>query len=713
MFHSRWIMLAAAGCVACASASAQEWKMAQVKLPSELKHPIIACTGEELACLRAAYSGSGPAHDVVAAMIAQADAAMNKPLLFPPRGGQHNQWYQCDTCQIALKTIDDTHHQCPQCKKVYSGEPYDDVLFSRTHHANIRAAYAAAWAYAVTGKAEYARLAADVLCGYAQRYGQYAYHNAARTPGNAPGGGRLFEQTLDEAYFVAFDIAPAADLVWDALSAEQRQAIREGLLLPMLVNVDRHQAGKGNWQTFHNAAMLWGGAVLNDASWVNKALSDPDNGFGLQMKVSVSSDGMWYENSWAYHFYTLSGLVNMAEGARRLGADLWSHPNFKKMFTLPARYTMPDGSLPRFGDDPGCQATIAPGLMECAYHAYRDSTIAMLLPSRPIWETVLLGRDANAPLPKPTTAASEVFRGAGHAVLRAQGSSGLAAVITFGPYGGFHGHFDKLSFVLFGQGRELGVDPGRAYSQAYRLPIHTGWYKATVAHNTVLVDGNSQEPAEGKLEFFAANADYAAVTASLALPAAHASRFTKSDPGVFRRTLCLTGSYALVFDVLETSQPQRFDWIYHNRARGVRCAQAQKPRPLDDRFSGREYINNVLGGEAAGPITVEFDDPNGLTRVMVAEGEAAEVRTGDGVGASVVDRVPLTIVTRRGEQVTFAAVIEPLAGGAKGRVKSVAARREGDDHVVTVASDAGEDTYTISPASVTITRDHKTLLSSE
>ncbi len=713
MINAKYIALLAAGLCACAAAGAQEWKMAPVKLASEMKHPVIACTAEELARLAAAYAAAGPEHDVVAGMIAQADAALKKPLVFPPRGGQHNQWYQCDTCQIGLKTIDETHHQCPQCKKVYSGEPYDDVLFSRTHHTNLRGAYAAAWAYAITHKPEYARQAADVLCGYAQRYGQYAYHNAARTAGDAPGGGRLFEQTLDEAHTLSFVIAPTYDLVAPALSAEQRGAICDGLLRPILVSVDRHKAGKNNWQTFHNSAMLWGGAVLGDANWVNKALSNKDNGFELQMKVSVSSDGMWYENSWGYHFYTLSGLVNLAQGARRLGVDLWSHPNFKKMFTLPAGYTMPDSSLPRFGDDAGCKATTTPDLMECAYHAYRDGTIAALLPSQPIWETVLLGRDANAPLPKPPAAASEVFRGAGHAVLRTQGSAGLAAVITFGPYGGFHGHFDKLSFVLFGRGRELGVDPGRAYSQAYRLPIHTGWYKATVSHNTVLVDGNSQAPAEGKLEFFAANANYAAVTASLALDAAQQSKFNPSAPGVFRRTLCLGGDYALVFDTIETSQPQRFDWLYHNRGQRVRCEQGTKPLPLGDAFHGHEYINNVLGANASGPVVVEFDDPNGATRVVLAEGEGTEIRTGDGVGASVVDRVPMMIVTRRGQQVTFAAAIEPLTRDAKGKVKSVAVKREGDGHVVTVTTDAGEDVYTISPAAVTITRGDKTLLSGE
>ena len=135
------------------------------------------------------------------------------------------------------------------------------------------------------------------------------------------------------------------------------------------------------------------------------------------------------------------------------------------------------------------------------------------------------------PPPQPGPRASKLFPGAGHAILRSSGEKGLAAAFTFGPYGGFHGHLDKLSFVLFGYGRELGVDPGRAKSQAYRLPIHSRWYKATLGHNAVLVDGQSQNPATGKLEIFAASGRYSAVVA----------RCDEAYPGVHhRRLLCLT-----------------------------------------------------------------------------------------------------------------------------------------------------------------------------
>lgn len=88
---------------------------------SQLPHPRIAVTSPELARLRAAYQGDDrDARQVVAKIVKEADAALKRPLEFPPRGGQHNQWYQCDKCQIALQTVDPTHHKCPKCSTLYT-----------------------------------------------------------------------------------------------------------------------------------------------------------------------------------------------------------------------------------------------------------------------------------------------------------------------------------------------------------------------------------------------------------------------------------------------------------------------------------------------------------------------------------------------------------------------------------------------------------------
>ena len=123
-------------------------------------------------------------------------------------------------------------------------------------------------------------------------------------------------------------IAPAYDLIEgsDALTDDERKAICDGLLTPMLENIGKNRSGKSNWQTWHNAAMLSAGAVLGDKAWVERAIADPGNGFVDQMTLSVSDDGMWYENSWGYHFYTLSAMIHLAEYSRRLNIDSLEPP---------------------------------------------------------------------------------------------------------------------------------------------------------------------------------------------------------------------------------------------------------------------------------------------------------------------------------------------------------------------------------------------------
>lgn len=148
------------------------------------KHPVIACTPDELSRLRTAYHVKDKSRAPVLKIVKSAEKALMKPVIFPPRGGQHNQWYQCDTCQTALKTVDATHHQCPKCKHIYTGEPYDDVIFSRVHSDNLKRLHAAAWAYAVTGDLRFADFARQVLLGYADRYRQYPYHSASRNQSN-------------------------------------------------------------------------------------------------------------------------------------------------------------------------------------------------------------------------------------------------------------------------------------------------------------------------------------------------------------------------------------------------------------------------------------------------------------------------------------------------------------------------------------------------
>lgn len=684
------VLLTVLSCLPAAGGTSAQPDL-KIVLP-EREHPCLACTAEELGRLRRAYRGQDAEYDVVAAYVKDAERFIDDPVDFPERGGQHNQWYQCDACQMALKTVDATHHQCPKCTKVYSGPPYDDVIFSRRHDRNLQQMLSAAWAYAISSDARFAEYAAGVLLAYAERYTEYPYHSASRETQSSWGrkaGGHLYEQTLTEASSLATHIGPAYDLIHDSgtLSATDHRKIREGLLLPMLRNIDKNQAGKSNWQTWHNAAMLWGGALVQDPAWIRKAVADPDNGFYHQMDVSVSQEGMWYENSWGYHFYTLQALVNMAETVRRVDVNLWSDERLKRMFTLPIHYTMGDGMLPRFGDDVNSSVKRVGRLFEPAYRAYEDPQILALLDDRPRFESVLLGRDVRVTT-EPPALKSMVFEDAGHAILRSHGPAGLTAAMTFGPYGGFHGHFDKLSFVFFGYGQELGVDPGRARSQAYRLPIHTNWYKATISHNAVLVDGRSQKPAAGKLLLFEPESNYTAVAASC----------DDAYPGVrHTRWLIMTDTYLLVCDRLHSDTERRFDWLYHNRGKRVICDAALETVSLAQKDPGGEYIQNARQGTTDATIRIRFEGTNVTTHLTMAARRTSTVTIGEGVGASVADRVPMAVIGREGADACFAAVLEPANAGSEPHIADVRCTETGQGLAIAIEGDRGADRVRIAP----------------
>lgn len=679
--------LAAAALFATTSLPAQSppWApptAASIRAPERGAGPLLACTVPELDRLRTAFRSGVPA---VTAVVDKARKALEVPLVFPPRGGQHNQWYQCDRCQIALRTVDDTHHRCPKCDKVHTGPPYDDVLFARAHGQNLQRALDAAWAFAITGERPFAVDGARILLGYAARYRDYPYHSNSKDPSRKnDSGGHLDAQTLGEASALATRIAPAADLLWPALSTDEHRQLADGLLRPMLENIAKCRRGKSNWQSWHNAAMFAGGVLLGDAAWLQRSIQDPQHGFLFQMRACVSSEGMWYENSFGYHLYTLDALSQHAEHARRAGIDLYAPP-LRAMCTLPARYVQADGSLPRFGDDVGTSPQRAARALEAAWAATGDPSLQVALPAEPSFDSVLHGR-TTGPATTPIAWRSELFAGAGHAVLRAEGPGGRAsATLNFAPFGGFHGHFDKLAFTWHARGSERGVDPGRAASQAYRLPIHEQWYRATVAHNAVVVDGRSQAGAAAELLAFVDGDGYAAA----------AARLVDGYPGVeHRRCTILVDDRLLVLDLLRSDAAHDYDFVYHDSGTAVRAEPPLGPSPGPVDCVGEPFVEWTGQARTDGPIRAVFDGRKLDTWIAAAAAPGTEVRTGTGPWQSVAERAPLVWLRRRGAKVWFATVLSTVPHGKADEVIGIDCKPAGDGLCATVRTRDGSEVWT-------------------
>jgi hypothetical protein len=260
----------------------------------------------------------------------------------------------------------------------------------------------------------------------------------------------------------------------------------------------------------------------------------------------------------------------------------------------------------------------------------------------------------------------------------------MSALLTFAPFGGFHDHFDRLSFVWHAFGRERGVDPGRARSQAYRLPIHGGWYRATLAHNTVVVDGRSQQENGGELLGFVEGEDFVAV----------AARTVAAWPGVVHaRALCMTDDYLLVLDRLTGDRDHRFDWIYHDRGPGLSCAVATGAVAGAAGLRGEEFVAWIAEGRTEDGVEVGFGRDEGGAVLRVAAGGATTVRLGTGPLQSVDDRAPFVALERRGMAVTFAGVLQAAAPGRAADVTEVLCREQGSDLEVTVVRGAGRETW--------------------
>jgi len=637
------------------------------------KSPIIACTVVEKNRLRGVWGKKkGEEFKALFKIIARAKTHLKKKISYPKRGGQHNQWYQCGKCELPLKTITSIKHQCSKCKKVYTGYPYDDVVFAKTHRKNFVVMHDCAWAWLITGKKEFANFSKEILLQYSSRYKKYPFHgNSMKNNGWVKkSGGHLFEQTLDEACAMAKQIAPAYDLIKGAgvLTEKEDKKIINELILPILRNINKYKAGKNNWQTWHNAAMLWGGIVTRQPIWVERALYEKHHGFYKQMSASITEDGMWYEGSWAYHFYAQNALILIAEGARPIGIDLWSHPKMKKTFTHPLNWTMPSNLLPRFGDSVNLSLRkVCSKLWEPAYHSYKNNNFLPLLSDTPNLKSMRYGRKTSKTGLK-SQLKNCIFKNSGHAILRSNGKSGLTVAVTFGPHGGFHGHYDKLGFVMYGFGKELAVDPGRAASQAYRLPIHSQWYRASISHNVVVVDGKSQAACKGNLLLYKNQVEFGNEKKASVLLLENIDSYAGVN---HKRLFLLTDKHLILIDILNSDKKHQYDWFYHNHGSSINSnIKLVSTKPLPS-YAGMTYLKNIKKLKSNKQVEFHITGDGISTCVLTAPVNGSEYMIADGPGESVIKRVPLVMVRRRGHSATFATVFETVITNEDRSVDSI------------------------------------------
>lgn len=637
-------------CLILATACATTAFAEPTKIPTLPAHPRLLLTSKGIADMKSRIKDCDWAREQWNSIKKEADESLGKDIVMPPRGSNWGHYYACPVHGCSLitgKKIGEWkwEHKCPVGGEILLGDPskpnldYDGCIIGVTRKDWTNALMDMGLAYQVTGDARYADKARDILLAFANIYLTYPLHNNHGEP--KTGGGRMGSQQLDESVWL-IQVCQGADLVWDTLSQSEKDTITTKMLLPAAKEVIAPGAlGIHNIQCWRNSAMGLVGFLLGDDDLIHKAIDDPKSGFLAQMSKGVAPDGPWLEGAWGYHFYTMSAVWNLTEAARNCGIDLYC-PEYKSMFKAPVRFAMPNMHLPAFNDSG--EVNFGSDLYELAYARYKDPIcLEPLAKSDRHNNYALWFGEIKLPAPPEAQLKSANYPRTGQAILtKGDGENATWLDIKYGPHGGGHGHYDKLNFVLYARGKTIGVDPG---TSKYGVPMHGGWQKTTLAHNTLTVDENSQKAAEGRSIAFGSEngVDYSVCEAG---PIYEGVRFT--------RTIALISKDLVVFiDQISADKEHTLDLAYHqlgewkNLSEGITWTPPDKP--------GYSYLRDAASRKTAQGIALNAQVSKKFqVAIGLASGEPTEVITATGIGKNTTDRVPVVIFRRHAKETSLA-----------------------------------------------------------
>ena len=610
-----------------------------------------------------------------------------------------------------LKPVDYSHPEleCPKCKKRYSGGEYDAVWRHYFHNNLHNKLLYTAWAYALTGNEKYARAVRWVLLWYADNYVRFK-GGAEKKKGRR---GFFLDNPLRESYFV-YNIPAAYDLVYDypGLSAEERRHIERDLLAQCAATLIAAPNKLSNFQSWENAGIAAVGYCLADQRLIDYAINDAGNGFRRQMRDGVV-DGLWHEGSLAYHFFTLTALIKLAEAARINGTDIYRDPGLKAMFYGPLTVAWPDGKVPRVGDDRSNGIDLARGhafYWEIAFARYGDPIFAWLLHRTygdgPRRDYVWLRADCPEKLPaasSPPPAPSSLLPTAGLCFLR---SPKLAAMVKFGPAPAWHDHYDKLELCLWALGRELAIDPGMCAQYAFP---ERSWYRCPISHNCVVVDEQRYSDCRGTATAFAGTG--ALQLFQGVLPEAYEGVNIRRTVAVLAPSDTSGGAQPspLVLDLCEVSGGSIHDWVFHVIGRfstPLALSPADPPpgkewktlpavvrttrRYHSDLTNGYEYLKNVRSAVTSSSWEASWESQAGILRlVQVGDGKPTQVYAAEGLGYWGGPDVPLVIARRRASRSIYCTAFEPIPAGQHGQIDAVRLGRSASSLLASVRTSSG------------------------
>lgn len=606
----------------------------ELPVPVFAPRPRLEYTAAELAAWRA----DSARQDELRRAVAGAEAALKDSVDIPDQNAQWIFYYACPKDASGLQPQAGDRHLCPVCKTSYDDERTRAAYRCRLHdQANARC-HALALGYALTGEERFAVPVRAALLRLAALYPKWGKHDRwGRSGLLAPTGGWRYSQLLDEAYSLIL-LAKSYDLVAAApcFSAEDRAVITDQLLAGVARRIMAYQSFVdpiNNHRTWFNAAYAVAGVAAGKPELLRAAVEDK-GGLLWQLQNSVTSDGLWYEGTLAYHFYALSAIEETVAAAARAGWDFSDNTKLRRLWTEPLQLAWPDGRFPVINDsDPASLAGFA-GHYRWAAHFFRDPLFAAYADNS--------SPEQAAALPLQ----SRALEGSGIAILRSgAGEKQVCAMLDYGLHGGHHGHPDKLNLLLYAQGKEFLFDPGRI---TYSVPEYESWCRTSIAHNTVVINGRNQHPDTGRLLYFQSQPRYAACLAEST--GAYSS-------WRLRRMLVLTPEYLVDVFTVRGKKEATLDWVIHGR--GVLESPltfTPAAQALGEK-NGYQHLTNVMQAHSAQEMaTALFRQGERVLPLLLLDTGGETLYRGEGIGYTLKERQPFLLRRKQAKDAVFIAV---------------------------------------------------------
>ena len=420
------------------------------------------------------------------------------PMEVPMLEGGHSHDYFCPEHNIRF-TFDwnsPTAHYCELCNKHWTKiNKFNWAWVNMVHNRNLDFLNACTYLLIATDEKQYAGYIKNLLSDYASKYPTYMLHNTRRQQVERESG-KMYGQSLDEAVFSSY-AARAFLTAKSQMSDKEIAHIERGYLRPCSELLLRQTSG-GNWQVWHNSGIIALGVALQNDSIIDVALNNPQRGYYKLMQLHVNEDGWWNEGSPTYHFYPLRAMMLSAEALRCRNINLYDRRLYN-MFASPARGVYSNLQFPSHNDGWYGESLLAQAhLYEMATVRFDDATLENVLAKiyrQTARNAVEMLQSNKKPSNKTVNEKRESvnFPDIGVSVLC---SGDKTVVIKYGTHGGTHGHPDKLSIAIHDGEKEILTDMG---TPGYGVPDYHRWYRKTLSHSTLSVDGQDQQATTGEL----------------------------------------------------------------------------------------------------------------------------------------------------------------------------------------------------------------------